>query len=91
MKWRYSRRTMSVRCILVETTVPVSIRPRIETLPVKGHFLSIQCQHYIELVVKHSSEEQRTNVCSLDGCLWCLKAQTDVLVPEYVSDSALLH
>lgn len=32
---------MMVRCILVETTVPVRIRPRIETRPVKGHFLSI--------------------------------------------------
>lgn len=29
-----------VRCILVDTTVPVRIRPRIETWPVKGHFLS---------------------------------------------------
>jgi hypothetical protein len=26
---------------LVETTVPVRIRPRIETMPVKGHFLSV--------------------------------------------------
>lgn len=40
MKWRYSRRTMMVRCILVDTTVPVRIRPRMETRPVKGHFLS---------------------------------------------------
>ena len=32
---------MRVRCILVETTVPVKIRPRIETRPVKGHFLSV--------------------------------------------------
>lgn len=32
---------MMVRCILVETTVPVRIRPRIETRPVKGHFLSV--------------------------------------------------
>ena len=31
----------NVRCILVETTVPVKIRPRIETIPVKGHFLSM--------------------------------------------------
>lgn len=30
-----------VRCILVDTTVPVRIRPRIETIPVKGHFLSM--------------------------------------------------
>lgn len=29
-----------VRVILVETTLPVKMRPRIETLPVKGHFLS---------------------------------------------------
>lgn len=32
---------MTVRCILVETTVPVRIRPRMETRPVKGHFLSV--------------------------------------------------
>jgi hypothetical protein len=31
---------MIVRVILVEMTFPVKIRPRIETLPVKGHFLS---------------------------------------------------
>lgn len=41
MKWRYSRRMIRVRCILVETTVPVRIRPRMETRPVKGHFLSV--------------------------------------------------
>ena len=31
---------MIVRVILVETTRPVRIRPRIDTSPVKGHFLS---------------------------------------------------
>ena len=31
-----------VRCIFVETTVPVRIRPRIETMPVNGHFLSVE-------------------------------------------------
>lgn len=41
IKWRYSRRMMRVRCILVETTLPVRIRPRMETMPVKGHFLSV--------------------------------------------------
>tara|TARA_R110002003_G_scaffold172_3_gene14104 strand:+ start:3531 stop:3944 length:414 start_codon:yes stop_codon:yes gene_type:complete len=30
-----------VRCILVDMTVPVRIRPRIETMPVNGHFLSM--------------------------------------------------
>lgn len=32
---------MIVRVIFVETTLPVRIRPRIEILPVKGHFLSV--------------------------------------------------
>lgn len=31
-----------VRCILVDTTVPVRIRPRMETRPVNGHFLSVE-------------------------------------------------
>lgn len=30
-----------VRCILADTTVPVRIRPRMETRPVNGHFLSV--------------------------------------------------
>jgi hypothetical protein len=30
-----------VRCILVETTVPVKILPLIEMSPVNGHFLSM--------------------------------------------------
>lgn len=42
MKWRYSRRMIRVRCIFVDMTVPVRIRPRIETIPVKGHFLSVE-------------------------------------------------
>jgi len=29
-----------VRFILVDFTIPVMIRPRMDTLPVKGHFLS---------------------------------------------------
>lgn len=32
---------MMVRFILVETTLPVRMRPRIETRPVNGHFLSM--------------------------------------------------
>jgi hypothetical protein len=30
-----------IRCILVVCTTPVRIRPRMETIPVKGHFLSM--------------------------------------------------
>lgn len=33
---------MMVRVILVDTTLPVRIRPRIETRPVQGHFLSVK-------------------------------------------------
>lgn len=34
-------RMMRVRFILVERTTPVRMRPRMETFPVKGHFLSM--------------------------------------------------
>jgi hypothetical protein len=34
-------RRSDVRCILVDMTVPVRIRPRMETMPVNGHFLSM--------------------------------------------------
>lgn len=40
-KCKYSRRMIMVRFILVETTLPVRMRPRIETRPVNGHFLSM--------------------------------------------------
>jgi len=39
-----------VRCILVETTRPVKIRPRIETIPVKGHFLSVCQKHNLSTI-----------------------------------------
>ena len=32
---------MMVRFILVDLTTPVMMRPRMDTLPVKGHFLSM--------------------------------------------------
>jgi hypothetical protein len=39
---RYAKyREGDVRCILVDITVPVRIRPRMETMPVNGHFLSM--------------------------------------------------
>ena len=34
-------RMMMVRFILVDLTTPVKMRPRMDTLPVKGHFLSM--------------------------------------------------
>jgi hypothetical protein len=43
---------MRVRCILVLTTVPVRIRPRMETMPVKGHFLSEMHHTSVQLSFK---------------------------------------
>lgn len=59
MKWRYSRRMTRVRCILVDTTVPVKIRPRMETSPVKGHFLSAhkRCKSNMSKISQISSLE----------------------------------
>ena len=39
-QFKYSRRMTTVRVIFVEMTIPFRMRPLIETLPVKGHFLS---------------------------------------------------
>lgn len=54
---------MIVRVIFVDTTRPVRMRPRIETSPVNGHFLSI-------LLVRFrvgGTRTERTNVVSVDG------------------------
>jgi hypothetical protein len=54
---------MIVRVIFVETTRPVRMRPRIETSPVNGHFLST-------LFVRSRVGEMnggRTNVVSING------------------------
>ena len=65
---------MRVRCILVETTVPVKIRPRIETRPVKGHFLSVGIESQFSEFSKYAP---RRNVRSkvlvsllVTGVLW---------------------
>ena len=97
MKWRYSRRMMRVRCIFVLTTVPVRIRPRIETMPVKGHFLSVQRYNVSCFIFQYASfpphlrphldstlniKDMRTDVFALNCKLWCPEAQTDVLKPS---------
>ena len=78
---------MIVRVILVETTLPVKIRPRIETRPVKGHFLSItvvnQCQS-----AKRST--RRTNVGPVDRLSRRLEAKPNILVPPLVLPADLL-
>jgi hypothetical protein len=57
-----------VRVILVETTTPLRMRPRIDTLPVKGHFLSmyVPCKH--ETAKRHQqrrwSRSPRSTPCA---------------------------
>jgi hypothetical protein len=46
---------MSVRFILYDFTVPVKMRPRMETLPVNGHFLSM----YVPVREEKSDEGTR--------------------------------
>lgn len=53
-----------VRVIFVETTFPVKIRPRIETFPVNGHFLSI---HQIQTVQYFEGEKAQTDICAGDS------------------------
>lgn len=42
-----------VRFIFVDTTLPDKIRPRMETLPVKGHFLSCRNDEKLDKNNKH--------------------------------------
>ncbi|KAI7150536.1 hypothetical protein KC344_g22 [Hortaea werneckii] len=83
----YSRRMIRVRCILVETTVPVRIRPRIETRPVKGHFL----RPFNPLIRMLRGLDSRTDVRTLNGVLGRPEAQTDVLVPSLATLSLPLR
>lgn len=61
---------MIVRVILVDTTRPVRIRPRIETSPVNGHFLSA----FIVRFRLGGWDDRRTDVMSIDGLCRRLKS-----------------
>lgn len=59
-----------VRVILVDTTFPVKIRPRMEMSPVKGHFLSIpmlSTYSDIEYASRLKHLTTHTNVGSING------------------------
>ena len=60
-----------VRFILVDTTLPVRIRPRIEMSPVKGHFLSKVSSHDKYIYNIHGS---RTDVSTVDGLCRCFES-----------------
>lgn len=52
-----------VRVIFVDTTLPVRMRPRMETSPVKGHFLSVTIQIWGFL----SLADEHTDICAING------------------------
>jgi hypothetical protein len=70
---------MIVRCIFVETTVPVRIRPRMDTLypTLILHFSFLASQN-----IQSSEWALLVNVFSINGILWCPEAQANVLVPS---------
>lgn len=70
---------ITVRVIFVETTLPLRRRPRIETRPVQGHFLSILCQYSV--LVRVSRKALLTNVSTVDSGVRGLETKTDILVP----------
>jgi hypothetical protein len=78
-----------VLVILVDFTTPERIRPRIETSPVKGHFLSERTKHQMNtqgqlnriLSTCGARICRLTDVGSVDGLGRGLEAKTDILVP----------
>lgn len=70
-----------VRVILVETTLPVKIRPRIETSPVKGHFLSDITMNSPSIM---RQMYRRTDVSAVDSFRRGLESKTNILVPPLV-------
>lgn len=61
---------MIVRVIFVETTLPVRIRPRIEMLPVNGHFLSV----YEHPAVGGGIGDEHTNIGAMNCLWWCFES-----------------
>jgi hypothetical protein len=68
-----------VRVILVETTRPVRMRPRMETSLVNGHFLSILI--HIVWIVPVKQKSARTDICSIYRFGGCLKSKAHILIP----------
>ena len=69
-----------MRVILVETTRPVRMRPRIETSLVKGHFLSTSVCIVCKLLRRHKLTA-RTNVASVNRLWGRLKSKSHIFIP----------
>jgi hypothetical protein len=69
-----------VRVILVETTRPVRMRPRIETSLVNGHFLSKSICIVYRLLSRYKLDT-RTNVSSVNRLCGCLVSKSHILIP----------
>lgn len=83
-----------VRVILAETTLPVRIRPRMETSPVKGHFLSMYEPVMASFGVCVSRNEQQQSALRDPSCTGGGKAhlepESDILEPPTVLARGLL-
>lgn len=63
-------RMMMVRFILVDLTTPDKMRPRMDTLPVKGHFLSMYVPvfFYIAVTMTYRRKSKRSaTMCAKGG------------------------
>ena len=79
---------MIVRVILVDTTRPLRMRPRMETSPVKGHFLSTARVRICPIVA--TNEHAHTDVSALNRLRGGLEAKANILVPPLLFGRNLL-
>jgi hypothetical protein len=93
-----------VRCILVEITVPVRMRPRMEIWPVKGHFLSVVamlapalvifvCNPILRFFLRELAHRTGglTDVAALNCSLGRSETETNILEPSSATLSNLLR
>lgn len=70
-----------VRVILVETTRPVRIRPRMEISLVNGHFLSVTTRVVIVYgLFQQSKKSARTDIGSIHRLGGCLEPKAHILI-----------
>jgi hypothetical protein len=79
-----------VRVIFVETTRPVRMRPRMETSPVKGHFLSDENNLLSVRIALQMRKGVRTDVTAVDRLRRGLEPKTDILIPPLLPSGDFL-
>ena len=80
-----------MRVIFVETTRPVKMRPRMETSPVNGHFLSSGRETDTEVCIYDQNQGiGRTDVRAVNCLRGGLESKTNILVPPLLLSGDLL-